>query len=211
MLADDASADTSQNEQMRNVPSLPDSPSSVSSVRYRSTKPFSVRSSAIASTVLRIRSSVPGRNPNMRGEQRRGVQGIGLVVLAQHAPVAHAVREDVGLDLVGASRPRRRELGVVADRRRAWRRGPARPSPSASRTRSAAARRGPPRCPGPARATTAVAHSACAWTSGHSRRAGAGCAGCAAAPSPARRRTRRSAAGRTRRCRCAPASRPRSR
>jgi len=52
-----ARAETSQNEQMRNVPSLPDRPSSVSSVWYRRTKPFSVRSVTIAATVERRHSS----------------------------------------------------------------------------------------------------------------------------------------------------------
>ena len=60
-----ARAETSQNEQMRNVPSLPESPSSVSVVWYRSTKPFSVSSSAIVSTVARRRSSSPGRKPKI--------------------------------------------------------------------------------------------------------------------------------------------------
>ena len=59
-----ASAETSQNEQMRNVPSLPDRPSSVSVVTYRRTKPSSVSSVAMASTLACIRSSVPGRKPN---------------------------------------------------------------------------------------------------------------------------------------------------
>lgn len=35
-----ASAETGQNEQRTNLPSLPDRPSSVSSVRYRRTNPF---------------------------------------------------------------------------------------------------------------------------------------------------------------------------
>ena len=38
-----------------------------------------------------------------------------VVVLAQHAPVVDAVREDVGLDLVGGGAPGRPELGVAAD------------------------------------------------------------------------------------------------
>ena len=59
------SAETSQKEQIRNVPSLPDRPSSVSSVRYRSTNPFSVSSSAIASTLARRRSSPAGKNPKI--------------------------------------------------------------------------------------------------------------------------------------------------
>ena len=51
----------------------------------------------------------------MRCQQRGGVQRVGLVVLAQDAPVVDAVSEDVGLDLVGGVPPRRRELRVAAD------------------------------------------------------------------------------------------------
>ena len=59
------SADTSQNEQMMNVPSLPDRPSSVSPVLYRRTYPFSVSSSAMARTLLRRTLSSPGRKPKI--------------------------------------------------------------------------------------------------------------------------------------------------
>ena len=60
-----ASPDTSQNEQMRSVPSLPLIPSSVSLVLYRRTKPFSVSSLAIARSAARSRSSSGGRNPKV--------------------------------------------------------------------------------------------------------------------------------------------------
>src|SRR5262249_22095360 len=62
-----ASADTSQNEQITNVPSSPVSPSAFlpSWLRYRSTRPSWVRSRAIASIVERIRASVAGRKPKI--------------------------------------------------------------------------------------------------------------------------------------------------
>ncbi|CFS23294.1 Uncharacterised protein [Mycobacterium tuberculosis] len=47
---------------MVNVPSSPESPSSVSCTRYLNTRPSSVSSSAMASTVLRTRGSSGGRN-----------------------------------------------------------------------------------------------------------------------------------------------------
>src|ERR1700730_7750837 len=55
------SADTIQNEQIVNVPSSPRSPSSVSSVRVRSTIPSTVSSSEIASTVPPPRGSSGGK------------------------------------------------------------------------------------------------------------------------------------------------------
>lgn len=58
-----ARADTSQNEQIVNVPSSPSRPSSVCPGRYRSTSPSLLSSSAMASTVARTRSSSGGRKP----------------------------------------------------------------------------------------------------------------------------------------------------
>jgi hypothetical protein len=60
-----ASAETSQNEQMRNVPSRPARPSSVSSVRYRSTNPSSVSSSAMAFTVAWSCGSSGAKKPKL--------------------------------------------------------------------------------------------------------------------------------------------------
>ena len=50
-----------------------------------------------------------------RGQQGRGVEGVGVVVLAEDAAVADAVGEDVLLDLVGDRGPFLLELVVVAD------------------------------------------------------------------------------------------------
>ncbi len=140
------------------------------------------------------------------GQERRGVEGVGLVVLAQDAALAEAVGQDVRPDLVGGLVPARGQRGIAADLGQRARRGRAPPSTSASTRRSAAAFRGPPRCPGPA-------PSRCAWRTrpgpGRSARAAAAaarCAGCAAGSSRARRRRRRSGAGRTRRCRSARAA-----
>ena len=47
---------------------------------------------------------VAGQEAEERSQQRRGVERVGVVVLAQDA-VAHAVLEDVGLDLVGDRLP----------------------------------------------------------------------------------------------------------
>ncbi len=154
---------------------------------------------------------VAGQEAEDRRQQRRGVQRVGRVVLAQHAARVDAVLEDVGADLLRGRPP----LGAQVRRRRgsrpASRRGRARPSTSASRTRSAAARRAPPRCPGRARARRASRTRPAPGRSATAAAAAAGCAACAAGSSRAPRRRRRSGAGRTRRCRSAPAARPRSR
>ena len=101
-----ANADTSQNEQMRKVPSLPDGPSSVSPVRYRSTKPFSVSSSAMASSLrgaacrlgVGIRRWLPGvwTHPTHRCRSA-----------GEDAPLVDAVFKDVVLDLSGGGLPGR--------------------------------------------------------------------------------------------------------
>ena len=205
-----ARAETSQNEQMRKVPSLPDSPSSVSSVTVAQHVP--VLGQLVADRVDGVAQPLvgAGQEPEHGREQGRGVQGVGVVVLAQHPPLADAVLQDVGADLLRgrgpASAPARRRRGC----RPAWRRGPARPSTSAWTRRSAAARRGPPRSPGPARATTPGHPRPGTSPTARAGAAGACCAGCAAGSSPAPPRRRRSGAGRTRRCRSAPGRRPRT-
>ena len=81
-----ASADTSQNEQMVNVPSSPENPVSVPSTRSGRTRSSLVSSSAMARTVAH--ALVAGRQePHEQKQQQRGVQIAGLVMLAEHAPV----------------------------------------------------------------------------------------------------------------------------
>ena len=58
---------------------------------------------------------VPGQEPEDRGEQRRGVERVGLVVLAQDAAGVGAVLEDVGPDLLGRRAPLGGPLAVAAD------------------------------------------------------------------------------------------------
>src|SRR5262252_11132349 len=50
-------------------------------------------------------------------EQRRGVERVGFVMLAQYTPVADSMYEDVRLDLVRRRAPCRRCLWVAADLR----------------------------------------------------------------------------------------------
>ena len=66
-------------------------------------------------TVLWARSSSPVRNPRHRSEQRGGVEGVGGVVLAQHAAVADAIGEDVVADLVGGRPPGVAKVVVTAE------------------------------------------------------------------------------------------------
>jgi hypothetical protein len=94
------------------MPSFPDRPSWVSSVRQRSTKPLSVNSSAIAFTVLRSRASHGGQETDDRREQCGGVQGVRLVTLRQHAPVADTVGDDVRADLRSGTAPFRGQLPI---------------------------------------------------------------------------------------------------
>ena len=154
---------------------------------------------------------VARQEPEHRGQQRRGVQRVGLVVLAQHAAGGQAVGEDVLLDLVRRRRATASRGPGRRGSRRASRHGPSPPSTAAWRTRSAGACRGPPRCPGPAPARPARRSWPASGRSPTVAVAAAGCAGCAAGWSPAPRRTRRSGVGRTPRCRSAPAGRRRSR
>ena len=156
------------------------------------------------------RGSSRGKNPKMRGQQRRGVERVGAVVLAQHAALADAVLEDVGADLLGGRCPRRSRSRSPRDRRQlggAVERHPAHQLRGdvvlrlAARLPDAlvglAPGAGRARAPAPRRSATAAA-------------AAAGCGGCGAGSSRAPRRRRRSGAGRTRRCRSAPAARRRS-
>ena len=62
-------------------------------------------SSAIASTVLRDPLVVGGKEADERDQQRRGVELVGVVVLAEDAALADPVGEDVGLDPVGLRAP----------------------------------------------------------------------------------------------------------
>ena len=55
-----------------------------------------------------------GQEPHDGQQQQRGVQVVGLVVLAEHAPFRHVLGQHVGLDLVGASPP---PFGALARRR----------------------------------------------------------------------------------------------
>ena len=89
--------------------------------------------------------------------------------------------------------------------------GRARPSTSASRRRSAAACRAPPRSPGPARARPWSHTPPGSPRSATAAEAGVRSSVCAGGSSRAPRRRRRSDADRRRRCRCAQAGRLRSR
>ena len=120
------------------------------------------------------------------------------------------VLEDVRLDLLGGRAPLPRRARLARSSRQLVPRGRAPPSTSASRRRSAGARPRASQIPWSGSRQTAVAHSACACTIGHSRRGSRSLRWCAAGSSPAPRRTRRSGAGRRRRCRSAPGARRRS-
>ena len=149
----------------------------------------------------RADSLVVGRKePHERDQQGRGVERVGLVVLAEHASLGHAVREDVRR---GSPRRRARhcagQLDLALDPGQPRRHGRPPPSTSASRTHSAWARRAPPRSPGRAAARRRARRAP--GPGGPATGAG-GCGRppwCAGRPSRARRRTRRSgAAGRRR-------------
>ena len=90
---------------------------------------------------------VGGQEPEQRREQQRGVQGLGAVVLGEHAALVHPVGEDVLLDLLGRQLPlvglgllaaQPGQLGAPVDRH---------PAHDLRRGEVLAARRGPPRCP----------------------------------------------------------------
>lgn len=103
-------------EQMRNASSVLESPSSVSVVTYRSTKPSSVSSSAIALTVACSPLVCARQEPEERSEQRRGVQRVRVVVLAQDTTIADTMGKDFGLDFLRELGPFRLELVVAANR-----------------------------------------------------------------------------------------------
>ena len=52
-----------------------------------------------------MRLSVGGQESHDGQQQERGVEAVGLVVLAEHAPLGDALVQDLGLDLVGAGLP----------------------------------------------------------------------------------------------------------
>ena len=60
---------------------------------------------------------VGGQEADQREQQRRGVERVGLVVLAEHAAVGHAVREDVLADLLSGRPPLGGELEFALERR----------------------------------------------------------------------------------------------
>jgi hypothetical protein len=71
---------------------------------------------------------VAGEEAEDRGQQRRRIERVGRVVLAQGPASVDAVLEDVGADLLGLGGPAARELVVAAQRaelRRAVERHPA--------------------------------------------------------------------------------------
>ena len=147
---------------------------------------------------------VVGQEPEDRRQQRRSVERVGFVVLAQHPLLADAVGEDVLVDLLRRRPPFGLQLGVPAHRRQL--RGAVHRHP-AHDLRGDVVPRLAPRLPDPLvrlrphalrRSWPAPRPSATAAA------AAAGCGGCAAGSSPGRRRRRRSGAGRRRRCRSAP-------
>ncbi len=145
-----------------------------------------------------------------RGEQRRGVERVGRVVLAQDAAGVDAVLEDVGLDLVGDAAPGRDEVAVgpqIGELRRAVHRDPAHELRRDVVLRRAA--RLPDALVGLApdgrRAVGLRLHDR-PQAPGEALAAPA----CGAGSSRAPRRRRRSGAGRTRRCRSGPAGRRRT-
>ena len=148
-----ASADTSQNEQMVNVPSSPREP--VVGV----VDPVA-QDEAVLGELVGDREDggahplvVAGQEAHDRDEQVRRVERLGAVVLGEHAAVVGALVEDLGLDLLGRGLPALDALVVVALARETQRRGRRRPSTSPSTPRSASGRPASPRCPGRARGT----------------------------------------------------------
>ena len=104
-----ASAETSQNEQIRKVPSLPENPvvGLVGAVAEHESVLGQVGSDRVDGGA---QSVVVGRKEaEDRGEQHRGIERVGLVVLAQHALVGRPMGEDVGADLLSGLAPLLRE------------------------------------------------------------------------------------------------------
>ena len=69
-----------------------------------------------------------GQEAEDRREQRRGVEGVGVVVLAQRPGLRDAVLEDVGADLLGGRAARWPAAPGRRGSRRAWRPGRGPPS-----------------------------------------------------------------------------------
>jgi hypothetical protein len=68
----------------------------------------------------RLDALVVGRQEaHQRREQQRGVEPVGAVVLGEHAALVEAVRQHVGVDLVGDLLPRRRLVLLAAHPRQA--------------------------------------------------------------------------------------------
>ena len=105
---------TSQNEQITNVPSLPESPSSVSSVRNagRSRSQSAPRRQRERFSAGACRHA---RETRTTRQQRRGVECVRLVVLAQHASVADPVSHHIRMDLVRRCAPCRRYFWIASD------------------------------------------------------------------------------------------------
>ena len=113
-----------------------------------------------------------------RGQERRRRRARRSRSAGAARPARDAVLEDVGADLVRGRAPSRPAAPGRRGSRPAWRRGRGRPSTSASRTRSAAARRAPPRSPGRARARRAWRTRPATGRSATAAAAAAGCAAC---------------------------------
>ena len=192
-----ASAETSQKEQIRKLPSLPGQPvvglaGDVAEHEAVLGEVVRDRQHALAEHLVIARQEAEDG-----GQQGRGVERVGVVVLAQDTAL-DAVVEDVLADLLGDGPPFGLELRVPSDLRRASRRGPSRPSTSASTRRSAGACRAPPRSPGPASSRPSSRTPPGPAPPARARGAAAGSGGCGAGSSRGRRRRRRSGAGRRR-------------
>lgn len=110
-----ASAETSQNEQMRNVPSRPDRPSVGLLGAVAKHEPVLGQLVPDGERGL-VEALVVGREePGHRREQRRRIERAGFVVLAENPSLADSVRNHVGVDLLACGAPRRPELGITAD------------------------------------------------------------------------------------------------
>ena len=100
---------------MTNEPSLPDRPSSVCLGAV-------AKHEAVLAELVgdgQDGGAQPGvlarQEPEYRCQKRRRIEGVALIVLAQHAALVHPALEDVRLDLGGGLRPGRGEVGVAAD------------------------------------------------------------------------------------------------
>ena len=100
---------------MVNDPSSPAKPSSVSLHLVAQHQP--VHGQLVGDGQhRRLDPRVVGRQePHQRSQQQRRVQGLGVVVLGQHAPLVDPVGEDVLLDLLGGQLPLVRLVDLAAD------------------------------------------------------------------------------------------------